>query len=140
MLEDRRRLERELADLRRKVATGGTASESVARKVAGFGFAARTLEGVPAKELRGTADDLKKQLGSGVVTLVSISDGKASVVVSLTDDLTDRLDSVALVRSAVEALGGQGGGGRRDFAQGGGPDGSKAAEAIAAVEAALAAA
>ncbi|WP_159710997.1 DHHA1 domain-containing protein, partial [Geminicoccus flavidas] len=80
----------------------------------------------------------KKQVGSGVIALVSVSDGKAAVVVSVTDDLTDRLDSVALVRRAVAALGGQGGGGRRDFAQGGGPDAAQAAAAIAAVEAALA--
>ncbi|WP_027133822.1 alanine--tRNA ligase [Geminicoccus roseus] len=138
LVEDRRKLERELADLRRKMATGGTAAESAVRQVNGISFAARELEGVPAKELRGTADELKKQMGTGVVTLVSVSDGKASVVVSVTEDLADRLDSVALVRKAVEALGGQGGGGRRDFAQGGGPDGSQAAAAIAAVETALA--
>jgi alanyl-tRNA synthetase len=138
MIEERRKLERELSDLRRKMATGGMAAESPAKQIAGIAFAARALEGVPAKELRGTADALKKQLGSGVVTLVSVSDGKAAVVVSVTDDLTDRLDSVALVRHAVAALGGQGGGGRRDFAQGGGPDAAQAAAAIAAVEAALA--
>ncbi|HEX2529802.1 MAG TPA: alanine--tRNA ligase [Geminicoccus sp.] len=138
LVEERRKLERELADLRRKIATGGLASENAARQVNGISFAARQLEGVPAKELRGTADELKKQLGSGVVTLVSVTDGKASVVVSTTDDLTGRVDSVALVRRAVEALGGQGGGGRRDFAQGGGPDAARAAEAIAVVEATLA--
>ena len=140
LLEDRRRLERELADLRRKIAAGGTSFDQPAKQIAGIAFAARELEGVPAKELRGTADDLKKQLGSGVVTLVSVSDGKASVVVSTTDDLTGRIDAVALVRHAVQALGGQGGGGRRDFAQGGGPNGAQAGAAIAAVEAALAAA
>jgi len=138
LVEERRKLERELADLRRKIATGGLGSENAARQINGIAFAARALEGVPAKELRGTADELKKQMGSGVVALVSVTDGKAAVVVSVTDDLTDRLDSVALVRRAVTALGGQGGGGRRDFAQGGGPDASQAAAAIAAVEAALA--
>jgi alanyl-tRNA synthetase len=138
LVEERRKLERELADLRRKIATGGLASENAARQINGISFAARQLEGVPAKELRGTADELKKQMGSGVVALVSVTDGKASVVVSTTEDLTGRIDSVALVRRAVEALGGQGGGGRRDFAQGGGPDAAKAAEALSVVEATLA--
>ena len=140
LLEERRKLEREVADLRRKLATSGSAEGSPPKQIAGIAFAARELAGVPAKELRGTADELKRQLGSGVVTLVSVSDGKASVVVSSTEDLAGRIDAVALVRHAVQALGGQGGGGRRDFAQGGGPDGSQAAAAIAAVEAALAAA
>jgi alanyl-tRNA synthetase len=104
-------------------------------------FAGRRLEGVPAKELRGAADALKKQLGGpGVVALVSVNDGRAAVVVSLTEDLAQRLDAVELVRRGVEAVGGSGGGGRRDFAQGGGPDGGRADDAIAAIEAGLAAA
>ena len=139
LVEERRKLERELADLRRKLATGGMSAESAARQVNGVTFAGRELAGVPAKELRGTADELKRQLGSAIVALVSVQDGKGSVVVSLTDDLAERYDAVALVRRAVEVLGGQGGGGRRDFAQGGGPNAEKAAEALSAIEAALAA-
>ena len=139
LVEDRRRLEREVAELRRKLATGETGGNGV-KQVGEIRFAGRTLDGVPAKELRGTADAIKKQLGSGVVALVSVNDGKAAVVVSVTDDLAQRLDAVALVRRGVEAVGGSGGGGRRDFAQGGGPEGGRAAEAIAAIEAGLAAA
>jgi alanyl-tRNA synthetase len=139
LVEDRRRLEREVAELRRKLATGETGGNGV-KQVGEIRFAGRTLDGVPARELRGTADAIKKQLGSGVVALVSVNDGKAAVVVSVTDDLAQRLDAVALVRRGVEAVGGSGGGGRRDFAQGGGPEGNRAAEAIAAIEAGLAAA
>ena len=101
-------------------------------------FAARTLEGVPAKELRGTADAIKKELGSGVVALVSVNEGKAAVVVSVTEDLVGSIDAVELVRRGVAAVGGAGGGGRRDFAQGGGPEGAQAAAALAAIEAGLA--
>jgi alanyl-tRNA synthetase len=141
LVEDRRRLEREVADLRRKLATGATdgAGDGV-KQIGQVRFAGRRLEGVPAKELRGTADAIKKQLGSGVVALVSVNEGKASVVVSVTDDLAGRLNAVDLLRKGVAAVGGSGGGGRPDFAQGGGPDGARAGEAIAAIEAGLAAA
>ncbi|HMC91541.1 MAG TPA: DHHA1 domain-containing protein, partial [Allosphingosinicella sp.] len=87
--------------------------------------------------LRGLVDDAKTRLGSGVATLVAVNEGRASVAVGVTDDLMSSLSAVDLVRKAVEALGGQGGGGRPDMAQGGGPDGTKAAEAVAAVKAAL---
>ena len=139
LVEERRRLEREAAELRRKIAVGGGgAAANGFKQVGEIRFAARTLEGVPAKELRGTADAIKQELGSGVVALVSVNDGKAAVVVSVSDDLVGRLSAVDLLHKAVAAVGGKGGGGRPDFAQGGGPDGSAAASALAAVEEALA--
>jgi alanyl-tRNA synthetase len=139
LVEERRRLEREAADLRRKLAMGGGAAAGDGFKQVGeIRFAARTLEGVPAKELRGTADAIKKELGSGVVALVSVNEGKAAVVVSVTDDLVGKVSAVDLVRRGVAAVGGSGGGGRADFAQGGGPEGAQAPAALAAIEAGLA--
>jgi alanyl-tRNA synthetase len=88
--------------------------------------------------LRGRLDQAKQRLGSGVAAIVAVNDGKASIAAAVTEDLTDRISAVDLVRKGVEALGGKGGGGRPDMAQGGGPDGSKGADAIAAVKAALA--
>ncbi len=139
LLEDRRKLERELAETRRKLLTGaGGGPADGIRQVGDLKLAARVVEGIPPKELRGTADALKRELGSGVVALVGVNEGKAAVVVSVTPDLVGRLDAVRLVRAGVEAVGGQGGGGRPDFAQGGGPDAARAAEALAAIERALA--
>ncbi len=138
LLEDRRRLERELAETRQRLLTGAGGAGQGVREIAGLKLAARVVEGVPAKELRGTADALKKELGSGVVALVAVNDGKAAVVVSVTPDLVGRLDAVRLVRAGVAAVGGQGGGGRPDFAQGGGPDAARAGEALRAIEHALA--
>jgi alanyl-tRNA synthetase len=139
LLEDRRKLERELAETRRKLLTGGGGAADGIRRVGELKLAARVVEGIPPKELRGTADALKKELGSGVVALVGVNEGKAAVVVSVTPDLVGKLDAVKLVRAGVAAVGGQGGGGRPDFAQGGGPDAARAAEALAAIEQALAA-
>ncbi len=136
LLEDRRRLERELQSLRAKLAAGGEAEETI-EEVAGVKLAARTLDGVPAKDLRGLADGLRAKLGSGVAVLVSASDGKAAIVVAVTEDLTSRLSAVELVKAGVAALGGKGGGGRPDFAQGGGPDADAAEAAVAAVRASL---
>jgi len=96
------------------------------------------LEGIPAKDLKGLADDAKASLGSGVVALVAVADGKASVVVGVTDDLTKRISAVDLVRAGAEALGGKGGGGRPDMAQAGGPDAGNAPAALAAIEQKLA--
>lgn len=139
LVEERRRLEREAAELRRKLALGGAAAAGDGfKQIGGIRFAGRTLEGVPAKELRGTADAIKKELGSGVVALVSVNDGKAAVVVSVTEDLVGKVDAVELVRRGVAAVGGSGGGGRPDFAQGGGPEGVRAPAALAAIEAGLA--
>jgi alanyl-tRNA synthetase len=108
------------------------------KQIAGISLAARVLADVPAKELKPLADSLKSQIGSGVVVLVVVADGKASIVVAVTDDLTGRLNAVDLVRVGSAALGGKGGGGRPDMAQAGGPNGAAAADAIAAIEAALA--
>ncbi|MEQ8397667.1 alanine--tRNA ligase [Thalassobaculum sp.] len=137
LVEERRRLERELVETRKKLAAGGgTAGE--AKKVAGLTYAARALEGVPARELKGLADALKKEIGSGVVAVVSGDEGKASLVVGVTADLTGRISAVDLVRVGSEALGGKGGGGRPDMAQAGGPDASQAQAALDAIEAVLA--
>ena len=104
----------------------------------GVKLSARVLEGVPAKELKGMADEFKKKLGSGVVALIGVEDGKASAVVGVTDDLSKNYSAVELVKAGVAALGGKGGGGRPDMAQGGGPDAAKAPDALKAIEAALA--
>ena len=136
LLEERRRLERELADTRRALATGRGENAAI-RTVAGIKFSPRLLDGVPAKDLKGLADDLKKQIGSGVVALVSSADGKASLVIAVTADLVDRISAVDLVRIGSAALGGKGGGGRPDMAQAGGPDPARAEAALQAIERAI---
>ena len=139
LIEDRRKLEREAADLRRKLAAGGGAGSAApeAKSIGDVKFIGRALEGVPAKELKSMADALKQQVGSGVVAIVAENEGKASLVVAVTEDMKGKIDAVALVRAGSAAVGGQGGGGRPDMAQAGGPDGSKIQEALAAIEAAL---
>jgi alanyl-tRNA synthetase len=139
LVEDKRKLERELAEARKALALGGGGgkAEAPTRSIAGVTLAARTLDGVPARELKGMVDALKKEIGSGVVVLVAREDGKASLVVGVTDDLTARVSAVDLVKAGATALGGKGGGGRPDMAQAGGPDAGKADAAIAAIEAAL---
>jgi alanyl-tRNA synthetase len=108
------------------------------RDVGGIKLLARSVSGIDMKDLKSLADDGKKQIGSGVVALVAVNDeGRAGIVVGVTADLTKRFNAVELARKAAEALGGKGGGGRPDMAQAGGPDGSKAEAALAAVEAAL---
>ncbi len=105
---------------------------------AGVKFLARAVTGIELKDLRSLADEGKKQVGSGIVAIVGLSDdGKAGIVVGVTRDLTDRFNAVDLVRKGAEALGGKGGGGRPDMAQAGGPDGARAEDALKAVEAAL---
>ncbi|MGH6718074.1 MAG: DHHA1 domain-containing protein, partial [Alphaproteobacteria bacterium] len=140
LLDERRRLERDLAEARRKLSLGGDARDDAedVREVAGVKLVARQLSGVPVKELKGLADAWKQRLGSGVVALVAIVDDKAALVVGVTDDLTDRCDAVALVKAGAAELGGKGGGGRPDMAQAGGPDIGRAQAALAAVEHALA--
>jgi alanyl-tRNA synthetase len=139
LLDERKRLERELAEARRIIATGGGgAPKPAAKDLAGIKFAGRAVENVPAKELKSLADDMKKEIGSGVVALVARADGKVSLVVGVTDDLTPRFNAVDLVRIGAEALGGKGGGGRPDMAQAGGPDAGKSEAALAAVERAVA--
>ena len=141
LMDERRKLEKELADAKRKLAMGGGqgGSEEAVREVAGVKFLGKAISGVDPKDLKGLADDGKASIGSGVVTLIGVSeDGKASAVVAVTSDLVGRFSAVDLVRVASAALGGKGGGGRPDMAQAGGPDGAKADEAIEAVAVALA--
>jgi alanyl-tRNA synthetase len=138
LVEERRRLEREVSDLRKKLATGGAGAAPAFEDVAGVKFAGRVVE-VPARDLKGLADEIRKAMGSGVVALVSPMEGKASIVVSVSEDLTGRFSAVALVQAASAAVGGKGGGGRPDMAQAGGPDAGKAEDALAAVRGALAA-
>lgn len=140
LIDERRKLEKELADAKRKLAMGGGASggAEAPKVVNGISFVGRVLHGVDAKDLKGMADEAKVGLEQAVVLLIAVSDdGKASAVVSVTPNLTERLSAVDLVRVASAALGGKGGGGRPDMAQAGGPDGGQAEAAIAAVEAAL---
>ncbi|MBK3736049.1 alanyl-tRNA synthetase [Azospirillum brasilense] len=142
LVDERKKMERELAELRRQVAMGGGAKAeggSEAKDVAGVKFAARVVEGLPAKDLKPMADELKKQVGSGVVVLIASNEGKASIVVGVTDDLTGKISAVDLVRVGAEALGGKGGGGRPDMAQAGGPDAALAPAAVEAIEKAVAA-
>ncbi len=139
LLDDRRRLERELAEAKKALALGGGAQKEAAgpEQIAGTAFLGQVLEGIDPKQLRGLIDEAKQRLGSGVAAIVAVNEGRATVAIGVTDDLTSRLDAVILVRAAVAALGGQGGGGRPDMAQGGGPDGGKAVEALNAVREAL---
>jgi alanyl-tRNA synthetase len=139
LVEERRKLERELGDARRKLAMGGAeAGEEPTRLVGSVKLLARQVSGIDLKDLKALADEGKKRLVSGVVAIVGVTDdGRAGLVVGVTDDLTGTYDAVALVRRGAEALGGKGGGGRADMAQAGGPDGARAAEALAAIEAAL---
>ncbi|MDX8511280.1 alanine--tRNA ligase [Mesorhizobium captivum] len=145
LLDERKKLEKELSEARKKLALGAGTAVSDApptnETVAGVGFLGKAVSGVAPKDLKPLADAGKKTLGSGVVVFVGAGeDNKASVVVAVTEDLTNRFSAIDLVRVASAALGGQGGGGRPDMAQAGGPDASKADEAIAAVRAALEAA
>lgn len=148
LVEERRKLERELSDARRALALGGTAGAGQAaaggepgetvRKVGDITFAPRIVRDMAPKDLKGLADDLKKKIGSGVVAVAAANDGKASLVVGVTDDLTARISAVDLVRAGAEALGGKGGGGRPDMAQAGGPGGDRLEAAVSAIEGALA--
>jgi alanyl-tRNA synthetase len=141
LIDTARRLERELAEAKRALALGGGAgagSGPAPETVAGTVFLGQVVDGLDPKALRGLIDDAKTRLGSGVAAVVAVNDGRASIAVGVTEDLAGRLSAVELVRAGVAALGGQGGGGRPDMAQGGGPDGAKAADAIAAVRQALA--
>ena len=138
LLQERRAMEREMADLRRKLAEGGSGTDAPALlDINGLSVATRLLFDVPAKELKPLVDSIKGQIGSGVVVVISVMDGKASLVVGVTEDLTDRLDAVNLVRVGSASVGGKGGGGRPDMAQAGGPNGAAAEEAIKAIEEAI---
>ena len=149
LVEEHRKLERELADARRALAmtaqaTGSAhgSSEAVAvgqARIGDIAFDGRVVDDVPGRELRSLADDLKRRIGSGIVAVVARDDGKAAIVVGVTGDLTARFDAVGLVRVGAEMLGGKGGGGRPDMAQAGGPDVSRAEDALEAVRRAVAA-
>jgi len=135
--EERRRLERELADARKALALAGPAKsggDDGMKMIAGIKTVLRSIEGVAPKDLKGLADDAKTKLGSGVVAFVATADGKTSLVVGVTDDLTGRISAIDLVRLGAEALGGKGGGGRPDMAQAGGPDTGNAGAALTAIE------
>ena len=144
LMEERKKLERDLSDARKKLAMGGGATNGGAaaggvREAGGVKLLARAVEGVETKDLKSLVDDGKKQIGSGVVAIVGVTeDGKAGIVVGVTADLTTRFNAVELVRKGSEALGGKGGGGRPDMAQAGGPDGAKASAALSAIEQAMA--
>ena len=136
-MESARKLERELAEAKKALAMGGGSGKSEAagpEEIAGHQFLGRVVNGLDPKGLRGEIDAMKKQLGSGIAALVAVNEGRASVAVGVTDDLAGQLSAVDLVKAAVAALGGQGGGGRPDMAQGGGPDGDKAEAALAAIK------
>ena len=143
LLDERKKLERDLADARKKLAMGGGGAAangaSDVREVGGVKLMARAVEGVEIKDLKSLVDQGKKQIGSGVIALVATSeDGKGSIVVGVTPDLVSRFSAVDLVRKASEVLGGKGGGGKPDMAQAGGPDGAKAGAALEAIAAAIA--
>ena len=141
LVEQSRRLERELAEAKKALALGGGAGGAVPagpEQVAGFSFLAQVIDGLDPRELRGIVDGNKKTLGSGISAVLAVVDGRATIAVGVTDDLTATVSAVDLVRAGVEALGGKGGGGRPDMAQGGGPEGDKAQAAVEAVKAALA--
>ena len=139
LVDERRRLERELAEARRALASAGPATKAGAKRIGGVAFDGRVVDDVPGRELKSLADDLKRRIGSGIVAVVSRAEGKAAIVVGVTDDLAERFDAVDLVRSGAAALGGRGGGGRPDMAQAGGPEAARAEAAVAAVESAVAA-
>ena len=144
LMDERKKLERELSEARKKLAMGGGAGPSGAganglRQIGEVKLMARVVEGVETRDLKSLVDEAKRQLGSGVVAIIGVTaDGKAGIVVGVTADLTTRFSAVDLVRAGSEALGGKGGGGRPDMAQAGGPDGAKADAALAAIAQAIA--
>jgi alanyl-tRNA synthetase len=138
LITERKSLERALSDAKRQLAVGGgSGGAAQVEEIAGIKFIGRVLEGVGGKELRPVAEDFKKQIGSGVVALVGSADGKAAITVAVTADLVGRFNAADLARAGVIAMGGQGAGGKPDFAQGGAPDASKAEAGVAAVRALL---
>ncbi|WP_300543096.1 alanine--tRNA ligase [Maricaulis sp.] len=140
LLDERKKLERQLAEAKKQLAMGGGngAAPAGPEEVNGIKFIGRVVEGVGGKDLRGLIDEAKAQMGSGVAAFIGVNDGKAALAVGVTDDLKDQLSAVSLVQAGSAAVGGKGGGGRPDFAQAGGPDGSKAGAGLDAIRAALA--
>jgi len=144
VIDERRKLERQLADAKRELAlgggVGGAAGASPVQELGSTKLLARVVHGVAPKDLRGLVDDAKKQIGSGIAAIVGVSEeGKAALVVGVTSDLASTYDAVELARIGAEALGGKGGGGRPDMAQAGGPDGARADQALQAIAARIAA-
>ncbi|WP_310531843.1 alanine--tRNA ligase [Novosphingobium sp.] len=139
LLDERRKLEKELAEAKKALALGGGGAKASAadEELGGVKFSGQVIDGLDAKELRGLLDQEKARMGSGVAVVIAVNDGKASIAAAVTEDLTGKVSAVDLVRAGVEALGGKGGGGRPDMAQGGGPDGSAAGAALYAVKAVL---
>jgi alanyl-tRNA synthetase len=138
LLGERRQMSQELADARRQIATGGgQGGAAEIEEVNGIKYIGKALDAVPPKELKSLADDIKGQIGSGVVALITVNEGKASLVVGVTDDQCGAISAVDLVKAGAAAVGGKGGGGRPNMAQAGGPDGAKAAAALAAIRDAL---
>ena len=141
LLDERRKLERELAEAKKQLAMGGGAKgggDEGISEVNGIKLMARVVKGISPNDMKGMVDEGKAKLGSGVVALVGLNDeGRAGLVVGVTNDLVSRFSAIDLVRAGAAALGGKGGGGRPDMAQAGGPDGAKAEDALAAVKAAL---
>lgn len=132
-LEDKKRLEKEIADLRQKLALAGGNTATDTETINGTAFIGKILTDTPAKELKPLADEFKKKIGSGVVALIAANDDKVSIVIGVTADLTDKINAVDLVRAAAEAVGGKGGGGRPDMAQAGGSDTSRMSEALTVI-------
>jgi alanyl-tRNA synthetase len=139
LVESSRKLERDLAEAKKALAMGGGGKAEAAgpEQVGGHAFLGQVVEGLDPKGLRGEIDTMKQRLGSGIAALVAVNEGRGSVAVGVTDDLSGSISAVELVKAAVAAMGGQGGGGRPDMAQGGGPDGAKADDALKAIRAAL---
>ena len=135
LIEERRKLERDLTEAKKKLAMGGGGGGDETETINGVKVLAKKVSGVDPKDLRSMADEGKKKLGSGVVILLATGeDGKAGLVVGVTSDLTSANNAVAFVQAGVAELGGKGGGGRPDMAQGGGPDGSRAEAAFDAIK------
>jgi alanyl-tRNA synthetase len=139
LVEDKKRLERELTELRRKLATadGGNKKKQNVTSIGDVSFDSRILQSIPARELKGLVDDLKMEMGSGIIAIVSIENGKASLVVGITSDLEGKFSAVELVRTGVIALGGKGGGGRWNMAQAGGPNATGASAALEKIKTAI---
>ena len=134
----RRRLEKELSEAKRALALGGGAGAASVEDVNGVKFDGKIVEGVSPKDMKPLVEEARKRLGTGgVIAYAAVNDGKVSIAVALTPDMVGRFDASILARAAVAAMGGQGAGGKPDFAQGGAPDGARAAEGVAAVKAAL---
>ena len=135
LMSEKKKLEQEVATLRKQLATGGgSSSNDDVKEINGIKFIGKVLADFPAKDLKGMADEMKNKLGSGVVALIATAEGKASIVVAVTSDLTDKINAVDLVKVGAEALGGKGGGGRPDMAQAGGANPDAANDAVGAIE------